>query len=107
MPTILPVGKARILSISANMSDGSSNTTLPMTAASNQTSKLKAKVNPGNNRQVGVLALSPTSGATMTATVNSDKSVSVDFQVPAPTLESATVVSDSGEIDPPQWLIDP
>lgn len=107
MPTIIPVGKAHILTIAANMSDGSQDTALPMTAATNQPSKLKVKINPSNPREVGVLALAPTSGATVTSTVNSDKFVQVTFQVPTPTLTSVTVTSDGGEVDPPQWLIDP
>lgn len=104
MATILPIGKARVLTINANMSDSSLDTALPMTATTNQPSKLKVRVNPDNPREVGVLALAATSGASVTATVNSDKFVQVTFQVPAPTLSSVTVGSDSGEIDPPAWL---
>lgn len=107
MPTVLPIGKAHILTIHANMSDGSLNTTLPMITGSNQPTKIKAKINPSNSREVGVLALAATTGATVTSTVNAAISVQVDFQVPSPTLTSVTIGSDGGEIDPPQWLIDP
>lgn len=107
MSTILPIGKAHLLTISANMSDGSTNLTLPMTASTNEPTRLKVKINPGNGREVGVLALAGASGATVSATINGEKFVQVEFQVPVPTLASVTIAADSGEVTPPQWLIDP
>jgi hypothetical protein len=104
MAISIQVGKARLFPFTAVMSSGPPDTSLPATAETNQATKIKVAINPSNNRELGVLALAPTTGANATARVNSDKAATVAISVPAPTLDSVTMGTDGGEVDPPSWL---
>lgn len=105
MSISITLGKARIFPVTATMSNGSIDTTLPAVASSNQPTKVKVMMNPADNREVGVLALAPTSGAQANVIVNGQINAQVIVSVPAPTLQSVSIGADGGEVDPPAWLI--
>lgn len=98
-------GKARLFPVTATMSNGAIDTALPAVASTNQSTKVKIMMNPADNREVGVLALAPTSGAQANVTVNGQLAAQVIVSVPAPTLQSVAIGADAGEIDPPFWLV--
>lgn len=101
----ISIGKARIFPFTATMSNGAVDTALPASVDANDPARLKVAMNPANNRQFGVLALAGGSASLVNVTVNSTLSASVAISVPTPTLQSVSIGTDGGEIDPPAWLL--
>lgn len=98
-------GKARLFPVTATLSNGAIDTALPAVASSNQPTKVKVMMNPADNRELGILALAPTSSAQANVIVNGQIAAQVIVSVPAPTLQSVAIGTDAGEIDPPAWLV--
>ncbi len=98
------VGKARIFPLTANMSDGGTNTTIASSVSTFATATLRVLINPSNNREMGVLALASGAAADVTATIGT-KNSSVLVQPVTPTLVSVVIGTDAGEVDPPAWLL--
>jgi len=104
MSISITLGKSRIFPINATLSNGAPDTTTTCTAETNQASSVKVAMNPANNRELGVLALAPTTGATVIARCGTFIP-SITVSVPTPTLASVTFGADGGEVDPPAWLV--
>lgn len=107
-PQTLTVGKFRSSLFVVKNADGSVNTTASLSVAPGNPSTLRVRVNPANNREVGVLGLGVSAG------VNAN--VSVTLPGGTLTVNSLFVVSAANqealiegtwsdpETDPPAWM---
>ncbi len=97
-------GKALLFPLVVPLSNGGFDTTTALTSlGTNQATNLKVLMNPSNPREVGVLALAPTSGAEVTAIIGGF-TATVTVSVPSPTINGASFGTPGAEISPPSWL---
>lgn len=109
----LMVGKFSSSIHSVTNADGSSNTSLSLNAQSGNGATLRVRVNPSNNREVGVLALDVSSGVNAIVSValpGGSRQVSTTFEnvaaPPPPTNQEAfTAGGWSAPSDPPAWML--
>lgn len=106
----LTVGKVRTNIFTVNNADGSVNSTLSLNAFSGNDNNVRVRVNPSNNREVGIMAL--IAGAANNATVQASLPGGVKqvqdlvSTVAAPVNQEAlTAAGWSAEIDPPAWML--
>lgn len=103
MSTSITLGKARIIPFTVSLSNGGTDTTTnPSSVATNQSSNLKVVLNPNNNREVGVIALAPTTGADVNVFVAAFIAT-VTLSVPTPTITGAQFGTPGGELDQANW----
>jgi hypothetical protein len=87
------------------MTDATLNNSLTATVSSGNSAVLRAAIDPGNPRQFGVIGVAP-QAADLTVSVSAGGKVgSMPFTVTAPTVSAIELGTDSGEIDPPSWLL--
>jgi hypothetical protein len=101
----LSIGKAKVFPITATKSDGSLDTTSTAVVGTNIPSSIKVKLNPTNNREFGILAVAPTSGADVHVNVGAIGAPVFQVVISVPILVSVEVGADAGEVDPPDWLM--
>jgi hypothetical protein len=113
MAISLSVNKARLSTFAVNDPGGAPNITAALNAQSGNGTVMRCRVNPSNNREVGVLGLQDNGGATVNATVSvtlSDgtHSASTGFTVAPNNQPGSITAGDWGdEITPPAWLTAP
>lgn len=111
MSISLTVGQFRSSVFSVVDPGGAANTTANLTATPGNAGILRCRVNPSNNREVGVMCLADNGGPIVNANVSvtladGSHSSSTGFSpVAAPTPGSITAGNWSAESDPPTWML--
>lgn len=107
MSITLQVGEFVAYSFVVKNSDGSVNATAVASAAVGDLSKLRARINPDDSRQVGVLALAQSPG--INATVSAlGHSMALTFVIPPPPDLTAVVIDTSSGTPTtavPSWML--
>ena len=104
--TTLTKSKARIIPFSIPLSDGTADVTTTATVSS-MDPKVKAVMNPSNNREFAVVGLDVTIDATVTVACGGRSSF-LQFTValpPAPSIQAPVFGTPGPEIDPPSWAV--
>lgn len=101
-------GLCRLYTVVATLNNGQPYAGTDLLGNSNQAASVRARVNPADNRQIGVLALEVTTGATVVVAnpANTVRSPDLIVSVTAPSLQSITLQAASPDVDvpPPAWL---
>jgi hypothetical protein len=111
MSISLTVNQFRSSVFSVANPGGTPNTTAPLTASPGNGAILRTRVNPNNNREVGVMCLADNGGSIVNANVSAvladgTHSSSTGFTpVAAPVPGSVTAGNWSAESDPPDWML--
>ncbi len=104
MSTSLTVGKARLVTVSV-ITSGVVDTTSTLTTSVGNAATLRCRVNPGNAREVGVLALDVSAGVNAIVTVGGHSAAELFVNsAPPPPPDGPTLGTWGPEIDPPSWL---
>lgn len=108
MPQTISVGKFRSCLFTVRNADGSVNTTATLSATPGNATKLRVRVNPANNREVGVVGLEASAG------INANVSVTLPGGTfTANVLFTVTALNQEGleegtwsdpEANPPAWM---